>query len=249
MAQASAETTDMEDRLRRAEESRTWSLKLLSAFAHEISQPLTVIAGEIQLALLGAHPEAEYRKVLERCALQSRRSIKLVGQLRELRRAEGPVDANCSTGIVEVVRECADLIRPLADSKHVTLTSDARDDYTVAVPAETLRWTVCQILKFAVHRSPNGGEVSAGVTKLCGQVACRVSDRSPLPPPDELAHLLDPLTRNATQTLRFADSHLEWCLAKRAVQACGGTFDVAGGADACSVTLALPASTPHTQGD
>lgn len=68
LSRAEAGAASFERRAQRADESRNSCLKLFFALLHEMSQPLTALAGEIQTALFDHRPEAEYREVLQSCA-------------------------------------------------------------------------------------------------------------------------------------------------------------------------------------
>jgi signal transduction histidine kinase len=235
-----AASSPLERRLRRAEESRDWCLRLLSVLTHEMSQPLTVLSGEAELALAAAHTESAYREALQGCATQAERLGRLVERVRELARAEGPAEVTKPASIREAVRQSVELIRPLADTKQVTFVVEAESDLQVAAPHQNLRKAIGQVLEFLVDRSPQCGEVRVNLTASPPSAVCRVIDPGLALPPEELALLLDPLTRDSERRLRFTDIRLEWCLAKRMIQAWGGAFGVESGPEGCSVSLSVP---------
>lgn len=231
-----------ENRARRAEESRNWCLKLLSMLLHEMSQPLTVLAGEIQLALLDHHSETEYRGVLQQCAAQTDRLCQLLALLRELADAERPPDSGAGASLKDALRESVELLGPLAGSKGVQVGLEVTRDHKVDVAAERLNKLLFQLLKFAIDRSPKDGQVRVVLLSSAHDAICRVIDVGSMPSAEDVARLLDPST-TAGQRLEL-DLHLEWCLAKRMIEACGGSFDVSGNAEHCSVSVALPLYTP-----
>ncbi len=248
LSRAEAGAFSFEHRTQRAEESRNWCLKLLSSLVHEMSQPLTVLAGEIQLALLDHHPETEYRELLHRCAAQTARLSELFVLSREFCEAEKPPELTEGTSVKEALRESVELLQPVAESKGVRFSLEAPADRQVTFAAERLRKLLLQPLKSAVDRSPRGSQVCVVLLLTPDDAICRVTDVGSMPGAEEVARLLDPLTKGAGR-LPLLDSRLEWCLAKRIAEACGGSFKVEGNAEHCSVSIALPLCTPDSRQD
>jgi len=245
LSQRGAATVSFERRTQRAEEARDWCLKLLSVLLHEMSQPLTVLAGEIQLLLLDHHPETEYREVLQQCAAETDRLSLLLSLLRELAEAERLPESDEGASVKDALRESVELLRPLAESKRVTFALEVPSDDQVTVTAERLRRLLFQTLKSAVDRSPNGAQVCVVLASSPHDSMCRVTDLGSMPGAEDLARLLDPLT--TAGRLSLLDSRLEWCLAKRMAEACGGTFTVEGSAEHCRVSVTLPLCTPESR--
>jgi len=245
LSRVEAGTASFEHRTQRAEESRNWCLKLLSVLLHETSQPLTVLAGEIQLALLDHHPETEYRQVLQQCAAQADRLTLLFALLRELVEAERPAEFTEGASLKEALHDCVELLRPLAESKGAKFSLVVPRDYLVTGRAERLRKLLFQPLKFAIDRSPEGGRVRVALLSSPHDAICRVTDAGSLPAAEDVARLLDPLT--TAGRLSLLDSRLELCLAKRMAGACGGSFTVDGDAEHCCVSVTLPLCAPDSR--
>lgn len=222
------------------EGTEDWCSRVLSVFIHDISQPLTVLAGEIQLALLDSHSAAEYRQALEACQAQAQRLSTLVERVRELAHAELPATTTHRVDLVEVARDVIELLQPWAHAKGVVIALEAEASCQVLAASENLRQVVSHAIRMAVDRSPDSGmvRVMISASPQCG--ACQVVDESPVPPPEELAELLDPLGQDPARSHRLVDSRLEWCLARRMTQAWGGRFEVKGASHRCSVGFTVP---------
>ncbi len=82
----SAIINDLLDRLQSAFE---FQKKFISNASHEIRNPLTVIAGEAEIALSAERPAAEYRQSLETIAQEAERLHQLVNSLLSLARTGG----------------------------------------------------------------------------------------------------------------------------------------------------------------
>ena len=235
------EASAVERRLRRAEESRAWCLKLISKLIHEMSQPLTILAGEMQLALQDGRTEAQYRAVLDTCLQQVSRLHHLVRRVREIAQAERPVEPSSGASFPEAISEAVETFRPLAESKQVKIAAQVEGNPQVAISPERLKQVVHQLLSLAVERSPAGTEVRLALSLSPTLASLAVSDQGAALSGEDIALLLDPLLPNPNHYVDFMQNRLEWCLAKRTAEACWGAFSLRSGAgQGCSATLTLP---------
>src|SRR5262249_56940660 len=85
--------------------------------AHELRPPLTILKGEIEVALRGALDPAESRRVLESCQEEVDRLANLVEDLLFLARADaGAVDRPLETvDLGTVIDDVAPALRTLAE--------------------------------------------------------------------------------------------------------------------------------------
>jgi len=229
-------------RLQRVEDSRDWCLKLISKLIHEMSQPLTILYGEMHLALRNHPTEASLRAVVESSVQQVDRLSRLVRRLREMAQVERPMALAGGASLVDEVREAVETYRPVADLKQATIVVEEQGDGEVAIAAAHLRQTVHELVKVAVQRSPRGGSVFLSLSAPEEHVALlRVVDQGPALSSEEVALLLDPLMRSPARRTDFVDSSLEWCLAKRTAEAWWGSFNLESGPErGCTASLVLP---------
>jgi len=240
-----SEAPGFEHRLRRAEESRDWCLKLISKFIHEMSQPLTTLYGELQLALQEDDPEAQYRAVLEASVQQVERLHYLVRRLREIAQAERSVELSSGASMLEAVSGAVETFRRVAESKRVKISVVAENDSEVAISADRLRQMVHQLLNLAVERSPEGAEVRLAVSLSPTVALLAVSDQGAALSSEDVALLLDPLVQNRNPPTDFVENNLGWCLVRRTAEAWWGAFSLGSGSgQGCTATLTLPRRTP-----
>jgi signal transduction histidine kinase len=237
-----SEAIGFERRLRRAEESRDWCLRLISKLIHEMSQPLTTLAGEMQLALQDdTAAEAQYRAVLETCLPQVERLHHLVRRLREFAQVERSVEPGSGASLLGAISGAIETFRPLAESKRVKITARVESDPVVAISAERLRQVVHHMLSLAVERSPAGAEVRLAVSLRPTTASLAVSDQGAALRAEDMTLLLDPLLPNPNQHVDFVENGLEWCLARRTAEVWWGTFNLASETgQGCLATLTLP---------
>ena len=232
---------EIERRLERAEESQAWCLEIISKLIHDMSQPLTVLYGELHL-LLAAQPEAqELRGVLEGSVGQVESLIHLVQHLRDLAYVEKSIELTRGSSLLEAIRAAAETFRPVAESKQVNLLVETGEDAEVAIPDDRLGRVVHQMLNAALERSPQYGAVSVTVNLSAAVGSLCVADQGPALLQEQLAFLLDPLSRKSNEETKFVDASLEWCLANRLAEAWWGSFSLESGVErGCEATLALP---------
>lgn len=235
------EAPGFDRRLRRAEESRDWCLRLISKLIHEMSQPLTILAGEMQLALQQEITEAQYRAVLEAGLQQVERLHHLVRRLREIARVERSFEPSSGASLREAISGAVETFRPVAESKRVKITVEFESDPELAISAERLKQVVHQLLSLAVERSPEGAEVRLAVSLSPTVASLAVSDQGAALSAEDMVLLLDPLLPNPNRYVDFVQNRLEWCLAKRTAEVWWGAFSLTSGAgQGCSATLTLP---------
>ncbi|MGH9344540.1 MAG: hypothetical protein ACRD19_12375 [Terriglobia bacterium] len=148
-------------------------MRLLGLLAHQISQPLTVLLGEVELALRFQHSEAELMGTLERCFRDLEKTARLVSNFRVLGAMSkatislAPL-AELMGGVVEEQSSEAAL-------KGMKIDWTASQDASVETDAEVLRRVLSTVLGKAVRTGLPGGAVKARLDKCQGNVQFRLS--------------------------------------------------------------------------
>lgn len=157
--------------------------------SHELRSPLTVLRGELELALRRDRSREEYKEVLESGVEEVRRLSGITDDLLTLARSDAgaltptpvPVDAR------DVVSRLVERLRPMADSKGVSLAL-LGDAVPIEVDEGLLGQVTWNLVENAIRFSPAGATVEV---KIEGQevgarraVRLTVGDRGPGPGPD-----------------------------------------------------------------
>ncbi|HZO28461.1 MAG TPA: sensor histidine kinase [Chloroflexota bacterium] len=178
MAQAlqdAAAHRDLEERLRREnfeleqknlaiQEANRLKSEFVSMVSHEMRTPLTSIQGYVYLLLEGTSGDLleEQRRFLTIVNENSERLLVLITDLLDLSRMEaGRLSLNLvAVDPGEVIRDVADALRPLIDSKSQSLELDLPDDLP-AVWADPDRATqiVTNLVSNAHKYTPDGGHI------------------------------------------------------------------------------------------
>jgi heavy metal sensor kinase len=146
--------------------------------SHELQTPLTILRGELEVALRAPRTPDEYRRVLASALEESERIARLVEGLLLLSRADAgvlrmdrrPVDLAQLAGDV-----CED-IRVLADARGVSLTVAPLPSVTIQGDREHLRRLLLNLLDNGIKYTPAGGRVSLTLAREGGWAVLRVSD-------------------------------------------------------------------------
>ncbi len=212
--------------------------------SHELQTPLTIIKGEMEVALRSDRTPQEYRRVLESALEEIERINRLVEGLLLLSRADAgvlrldlhPVD------IKELTAEVCDQMRGIADANAVAV--DLNPMPSVFVPADRmhLRRVLLNLLDNAIKYTPEGGSVTFSLRSDQERAYLTITDTGIGLSAAHLERIFDRFHR-VTDT-RSADATgvgLGLSIARSIVEAHGGRIDVQRAPDRGAVfTVVLP---------
>ena len=198
--------------------------QLMADVAHELRTPLSILQGRIEGLLDGVYPRDDAH--LQELLAETQHLGRLVEDVRTL--------ANAEAGALELRREPVDvvaLIRETAASFARPIAIDAPPQLIVDADPVRLREVLLNIVGNAVQHAP-GAAIAITVAK--GII--RVTDNGPGIPAGELPHLFDRFHKGP----RSRGSGLGLSIARKLVEAHGGTIEVASSAGAgTTVTIRL----------
>jgi len=218
--------------------------------AHEMKTPLTILQGNLEVALLKARTSEEYREALINNLEQVGRLIALTRSLLTLAKftsGKPPVQL-VPLALEPMIQDMVDELTLLADDRRITLSFESQSVPPVLGDAQWLKQALINLLDNALHYTPSGGAVTVRL-QACGEgVAVAVEDTGHGIEPEHLPHLFERFYR--TDWARAKDSGgtgLGLPIVKEIAEAHGGTISVTSQVDKGSVfTLRLPAPTHQT---
>ncbi len=137
----------------------------VSAAAHDLRNPLTTIAGYLEMLLdgeFGPIPD-EQREALQAADRSTQRLLSIMRDLLDVTRIEaGRIDLNLvPTAVAAVVDQATDLVRPHREAKHQTLEIDlAADLPTVLCDPDRTTQVLVNLLNNAVSYTPALGHIA-----------------------------------------------------------------------------------------
>ncbi len=164
--------------------------------AHELRSPLTLVHGQLALALRRPRRAEEYREAIGE-ALDSASHLRtLTEELLDFAKAgagsAGPFEP---TSVARAVRGAERFVR--ADAERAGVTLDLRlSDTLVPGRPDDLERLLRNLVENAVRHSPRGGKVLVEVSRVPGRaVQIAVSDEGPGVPEPEQCRLFEPFFR------------------------------------------------------
>lgn len=205
--------------LRRTEETRRL---LLADIAHELGTPLAVLQANVEGMLDGVVAATPER--LASLHMQTQVLTRLVRDLRDLslaQQGELRLDRR-PTDLGAVIRDVAEVVRPLAEEKGVAL-----DVSPTAVLVTADRDRIVQILhnlmSNALRYTEPGGRVRLAAQAGAGEVQVEVADTGTGIPPEELPHIFDRFHRvDRSRSRATGGAGLGLAVVKHLVEAHGG---------------------------
>lgn len=233
----------MADELRRSDESRR---QLLADIAHELGTPLAVLQANVE-GMLDGVVETSPEKM---AALHTQVQIlaRLTKDLRDLSLAQQgrlPLDRR-PLDLAVLVREVADLSRPVAEDKGVRLEVSAGATLMAWADRDRVAQVLHNLLANAVRYTESGGRVAISAGRSDGDVQVEVADTGVGIPPDELPHVFDRFYRaDRSRSRATGGAGLGLAVVKYLVEAHGGRVWVRSALGKGSTFgFALPAQLP-----
>ena len=167
--------------------------------SHELQTPLTILKGEMELALRSARTPEEYRATLESALEEVDRIDRLVEGLLLLARAEA--------GVLRMDRQAVDLgqvleevyirLKPLADSHCVELLLGSIEPLCVQGDRERLQRMIFNLVDNAIKYTGAGGRVTLELQRESRWASILVSDTGIGIPTEEQEHIFQAFYRTS----------------------------------------------------
>jgi signal transduction histidine kinase len=204
-ARIQAETTKRlaaMEQLRHADRLKTVG-RLAAGIAHEMGTPLNVVSGRAGLIASGRLSVEEMRESALSIKNEADRITGIIRQLLDFARQRTP--RRTATDVPELLAHTFELLKPLAEKRHVALRLDVRRAPS-AIPVDPgqIQQVVTNILVNAVQSMPHGGEVSvvldeqgrrpadAPQSPQGNYLAIAIRDQGVGIPPEHLEHVFEP---------------------------------------------------------
>jgi heavy metal sensor kinase len=197
--------------------------------SHELQTPLTILKGELEVALRAPRSPEEYRRVLVSALEESERITQLVEGLLLLSRADAgvlrmdrqPVD------LAELVMEVVEYTQVLAKTHGVALEFKPMAPMTVQGDRAHLRRLLLNLVDNGIKYTPAGGMVTVTLQRDGQYATLRVVDTGFGLTPEEQERIFQRFYRAPEALSRGAEgSGLGLCIARSIAEAHGGRIGV-----------------------
>jgi heavy metal sensor kinase len=209
--------------------------------AHELRTPVSVMLTQTQTALNRERSAEQYRETVESCQRAAQRMRRLIESLLELARLDAGQQQmkQMRFDLGQTARDCAELLKPLADERDVKIICDVPSLDCVGDP-ERLAQVINNFLTNAIHYNTEDGQVRISGKSNNGTTILTVSDTGMGISPEDLPRVFDRFYR-ADTSRSSGHAGLGLAISKAIVEAHGGTIEVASELGAgTTFTLHLP---------
>ncbi len=219
--------------------------RFLADAGHEIKTPLTVLRGDVEVALRRERTSEEYKAVLKQTLEDLREVSALADDLITLARndSEGLQPRLTDVQLEKTLYRMARKYSTAADDADVRLDVRVRPGLLVRADPAFLDRALGNLIDNAIKYGRDGGRVSLSASsEQEGQIRISVADNGPGIPEDETDRLFERFYRGETGRRCARGSGLGLAIVKAIVESHGGTIHVDSKSQhGTTVNLLLPA--------
>jgi PAS domain S-box-containing protein len=217
--------------------------RFLASMSHELRTPLNAIIGFSELMYdgkLGDLPQ-DHRECLQDILISARHLLRLISDILDLSKVEAGKMEFCPEPcqIETLVAEVRDVVRPLAEKKHLELLTDIPREIAAVIDASRFKQVLYNYLSNAVKFTPEGGWVTIRVLHEENQFRLEVEDTGIGIPPQEISKLFQEFQQLPNSRKAGQGTGLGLALTRRIVEAQGGSVSVRSTAGVGSVFSAV----------
>jgi len=167
--------------------------RFIADASHEMRTPLTILKGDVEVALNRPRSTDEYRHTLEMVNQTTDRLTALVEELFLLARADSnryPLELEPINLVQLLTTEVSHLL-PQAVKRQVTLHLDAPENIPMQGDPAKLTRLFRNLIENAIKYSPANASVTVTAKQVDDQVRVDITDTGPGIPPEHLAHIFE----------------------------------------------------------
>ncbi len=227
--------------LARVERAVTGTRRFTADASHELRAPLTVLRGELELALSRPRSAEDYEAVLRRCLDEVLRLARLADDLLTITRVEGGVlgGKREAVDLDEIVERAVAKKSGLAQARTVALdVSGAAGE--VSADADLLLRAVDCLLEHAIMASPPGGRVRITLADGAAR-SVEVADSGPGLKQEDVPGVFQRFYRTGRPRVASGESGLGLPIARAIAERYGGALDYTGNSPGAAFRLSIPA--------
>lgn len=214
--------------------------------SHELQTPLTVLKGELEVALRTPRSADAYQRTMRSALEEIDRIAALVDGLMLLARADAGVlrmDRQ-PVALHDLIYEVYDQMQILAGPRHIEFQLAPVEPMVIQGDPERLRRLLLNLTNNAIKYTPTGGRVTLSLQQCRNRAILRVTDTGIGLSPDEQERVFQRFYRSDNARLHDAEgAGLGLCIARSIVDTHGGAIELDSTlGEGSAFTVCLPVS-------
>ncbi|MGE5453476.1 MAG: PAS domain S-box protein [Acidobacteriota bacterium] len=231
-----------------AEAASLAKTQFLSRMSHEVRTPLNAVNGFAQLLKLqqdqSGFTDVTQRGYVEHILRAGQHLMGVVNDVLDLQQVETGILSLKSEVLTlsDEVRECVNLLGPLAQARHVSLSWSAKQDGQVCADRQRLRQVLMNVGSNAIKYNRSQGDVLFTIESQSQEtLSVNITDTGPGMNEQQLARLFHPFERLGRETSNIEGTGLGLIITRSLIEAMGGHMEIRSQPGAGTrVTLTLP---------
>ena len=219
----------LNEMLTRLDESFSQVRQFSADASHELQTPLTILRGEIEVALRSGRTMEEYRQVLTSSLEEIEKISRLVEGLMLLARADSGVLRmdHQPVALHELIAEIAARMQKMAADRGIGLHLEDLAPVTISGDREQLQRLLLNLIDNAIKYTPTGGRISLSLSAEGDQAQISVTDTGIGLSADEQVQIFTRFYRAAEARSQSGGGvGLGLCIAQSIAEAHGGKIQV-----------------------
>jgi heavy metal sensor kinase len=213
--------------------------------SHELRTPLAALLTTLEVALRKKQrPPEEYRDLLQDCQGSGQQMMHLVERLMALARLDAGADRlrPRPVDVADLAHQCADLVRPLAEARGLSLDVQASNPLPLEIDPDKLREVLTNLLHNAIEYNRPQGSVSLTVQRENGHVLMEVRDTGIGIAPKDREHIFERFFRaDPSRHAETPHAGLGLSIVKSYVDLLGGHIEVDSNDQGSTFRVQVPA--------
>jgi signal transduction histidine kinase len=200
-----------------------------SIVSHELKTPLTIIRGELEIALHSKKDIEEYQVIIASSLDEVLRLNNVVNALLDLSRAdEGRISMNLNReNISKLIEDIAEDATILAESKNIFVESQIEFNIYTLCDVARLHQAFLNLVDNAIKYTPQNGRMSISLKRTDGNIEVSVSDTGHGIPKEAIPNIFDRFYRlNSREAKGIQGSGLGLSIVKWIIDAHNGRIVV-----------------------
>ncbi|SDO16942.1 Signal transduction histidine kinase [Psychrobacillus sp. OK028] len=164
----------------------------LSIVSHELRTPISYIKGYGEAFEQGLVTEEKKKEIYTLIVQEANRMQKLTNDLLTLARSEHHQEVHLTPLVLsEVVREVLQLVKSLADKKHIKFTVTIDEETIIKADEQMTKQILINILENAIHYSSDSSTIIIGNELSKKETTIHIKDEGCGIAPEHLAHITE----------------------------------------------------------